>query len=418
MQGAQAKPPDGGAGAWGMNMTEPIWRGLFRERDFLRLWLAGLATYVVRWLETLAVGVFAYNATHSAFIVAMLTMLRLLPMGLFGAFLGAAADRMDRRRTLLLVILSQLVTSATIAVLAAVDAVAVWHLAVASFMNGIGWAADNPVRRAMIGQVAGPARMGAAMSIDVATSNGSRVLGPTLGGLILAALGLHGAFLLSVLIYLPAVVAVLRLPPAPPAPGAGVTPVLASIAEGFTQMRREPRLVGTLLVTLLFNLFGWPATSMVPVIGQDQLALGPRGIGLLAGMDGVGAFLGAVTVAVLARPEHYKAIYLGGIALYFAMLPGFAWASGPGMAGFALLLVGIGGAGFAIMQPTLIFLATPVELRSRMLGLLSVCIGSGPIGFLVLGGLAEAVGAPAATAAMGITGLAALAMTRRWWRHI
>lgn len=401
-----------------MKSLEPAWRSLFRERDFLRLWLSGLAIFVVRWLETLAVGVFAYTVTHSAFVVAMLTMLRLLPMGLFGAFLGAAADRMDRRQALVLTILSQLVTSAVIAALALADAIAVWHLAVASFMNGVGWAADNPVRRAMIGQVAGPARMGTAMSIDVATSNGSRVLGPTLGGVILATTGLHGAFALSVLIYLPALVAAWRLPAAPPAPGAGATPVLASIAEGFALVRREPRLSGALLVTLLFNLFGWPVTSMVPVIGQDRLALGPSGIGLLAGMDGVGAFIGAVAVAVLARPEHYKAIYLSGIALYFAMLPAFAWAPGAGLAGFALLMVGIGGAGFAIMQPTLIFLATPVELRSRILGLLSVCIGLGPIGFLALGGLAEVIGASAATAAMGSAGLVMLALTRRWWRHI
>jgi MFS family permease len=393
-------------------------RTLFRDRDFLRLWIAGLCVFVVRWLETLAVGVFAYAATGSAFVVAMLTMLRLLPMGLFGAFLGAAADRMDRRQALLLVVLSQVATSAVIAALAFADAVAVWHLAVASFMNGVAWAADNPVRRAMIGQVAGPARMGVAMSVDVATSNGSRVLGPTLGGALLATVGLDGAFLLSVLLYLPAVLAVLRLPRTPPAPGASVPPVLASIAEGFALVKREPRLSGALMVTLLFNLFGWPCTSMIPVIGKDRLGLGPEGVGLLAGMDGVGAFAGAVTIAVFARPHHYKAIYLGGITLYLAMIVAFALAGGPLAAGTALLLAGVGGAGFAIMQPTLVFLATPVEMRSRVLGLLSVCIGLGPIGFLALGGLAEQAGASAATATMGAAGLVALALARRWWKHV
>ncbi len=401
-----------------MANSEPAWRTLFRDRGFLRLWLAGVAVFVVRWLEMLAIGVFAYNATHSAFVVAMLTMLRLLPMGLFGAFLGAVADRMDLRLALLLTLLSQLATSAAVAALAVADAVAVWHLAAASFMNGIAWAADNPVRRAMIGQVAGPARMSTAMSIDVATSNGSRVLGPTLGGALLAAFGLDGAFLLSVLIYLPAVVAVLRLPHSPPAPGAGRPPVLASIAEGLALVRREPRLSGVLFVTLIYNLFGWPCTSMIPVIGQDRLALGPGGIGVLAGMDGAGAFLGAIAVALLAKPHHYRAIYLGGTVLFFAMLPAFALATAVLPSGAALLLTGVGGAGFAIMQPTLIFLATPDALRSRVLGLLSVCIGLGPIGFLMLGGLAEALGAPAATTIMGATGLAVLALTRRWWRHI
>lgn len=399
-------------------MTEPAWRALFREADFRRLWTAGLCVFVVRWLETLAVGVFAYNATGSAFVVAMLLMLRILPMGLFGAFLGAVAERMDRRAALLAVILSQVATSAAVALLALAGAVEVWHLALASFMNGIAWASDNPVRRAMIGQVAGPARMGVAMSVDVGTNNASRMAGPVLGGAVLAAIGLDGAFMLSVLLYVPAVVAVLRLPATPPARETAAPPVLASIAEGFGFLRREPRLVGTLLVTLLFNLFGWPFTSMIPVLGQDRLGLGPTGIGILASMDGIGAFLGAVAIALLARPGQYRAIYLGGTALYFAMLTVFALSRDPLLAGAALMLTGLGGAGFAIMQPTLVFLATPPEMRSRVLGLLSVCIGLGPAGFLLLGGLAELLGASAATAAIGLCGLAALALARPWWRRI
>jgi predicted MFS family arabinose efflux permease len=242
--------------------------------------------------------------------------------------------------------------------------------------------------------------------------------GPVLGGAVLAAIGLDGAFMLSVLLYIPAVVAVLRLPATPPARETAAPPVLASIAEGFRFLRREPRLVGTLLVTLLFNLFGWPFTSMIPVLGQDRLGLGPTGIGILASMDGIGAFLGAVAIALLARPGQYRAIYLGGTALYFAMLTVFALSRDPLLAGAALMLTGLGGAGFAIMQPTLVFLATPPELRSRVLGLLSVCIGLGPAGFLLLGGLAELLGASAATAAIGLCGLAALALARPWWRRI
>lgn len=398
-------------------MPEPAWRSLFRDRDFLRLWLAGLASFIVRWLEMLAIGVFAYNVTHSAFIVAMLTMLRLLPMGLFGAPIGALADRMDRRQALLLCMLAQMAGSVSIAILALFDAVQVWHLGAAAFVNGIAWAADNPVRRAMMGQVAGPPRMSTAMSIDVATSNGSRVLGPSLGGILLAAIGLDGAFLLSVAIYLPALVAVIGLPRAPGS-GAGGPGVLASVAEGFAFVRREPRLIGALVVTLIFNLFGWPSISMIPVIGQDRLALGPGGIGILAGMDGFGAFLGAILVALTARPHQYRAIYLGGLSLYFVMMPAFAFAPEPLSAGIALLLAGVGGAGFAIMQPTLVLLATPTEMRSRMMGLISVCIGLGPIGFLLLGGLAESFGASVAVGATGLAGLVVLGLARPWWGRI
>lgn len=391
---------------------------LFAEPDFRRLWGVGLVVFTVRWLETLAVGLFVLDATGSAFAVAMMTMLRLLPMGLFGAFIGAWAERIDPRAALIGILGASLVTSLALALLAQAGLLAVWHLAVASFINGVGWAADNPVRRMMIGQVVGPARMGSAMSADVGANNASRMLGPTLGGVIFATAGIVGVFALAVALYAVALVAAcrIRLRRAPvPAPAKGT---LARIAEGFALVRRDRRLRGTLVVTIIFNLFGWPFTSLIPVIGQTALHLTPEAIGLLASMDGVGAFCGALAIAWRVRPAGYARCYLGGITLYLAMLTLFALAPGPLPAGAALLLVGIGGAGFSIMQATLVYLAAPPELRSRVLGILSVCIGLGPLGFVHLGLLADAIGAQQACVVTGLEGLLALALTRPLWRHI
>ena len=120
---------------------------LFSLPDFRRLWFIGFTLCVVRWLEMLALALFAYQLTGSALIVAMLTMLRLLPLALFGAFVGAAAERFDRRRALALVVAMSTLVSLTLAILASFGAIAVWHLAVASFINGLSWVADNPVRR-------------------------------------------------------------------------------------------------------------------------------------------------------------------------------------------------------------------------------------------------------------------------------
>ena len=169
---------------------------------------------------------------------------------------------------------------------------------------------------------------------------------------------------------------------------------------------------------MIYNVFGWPFTSMVPVIGQDQLGLGPEGIGVLASMDGIGAFAGAVVMAMFCPPRFYRHAYVGGVTLYMVMLIVFALVPEPMIAGSALLLTGLGGAGFSIMQATLVYLSSPPEMRSRMLGVLSVCIGIGPIGFIALGWLADAIGAPWATAASGLTGLLMLLVTRPLWRMI
>jgi MFS family permease len=123
-------------------------------------------------------------------------------------------------------------------------------------------------------------------------------------------------------------------------------------------------------------------------------------------------------IALYARPAHYRLLYIGGVTVYMGMLIVFALVPNVPVAGMALLLTGVSNAGFSVMQATLIYLAAPPEMRSRMYGVLSVCIGSGPIGFLALGVLADLIGASAATALSGAAGLCALAATWKWWRRL
>lgn len=383
--------------------------------DFRRILLVGLLVSVARWLEMLVIGVVVWQQTQSAFLVAMMTLLRLLPMGLFGAFLGVAADRVQRRSALILMLAVQGVVASVLAVLALGGTLAVWQLGVASFIGGMVWAADNPVRRMMLGEVVGASRMARAVSLDVVANNASRIAGPALGGTILAAAGLGPAFLLCVGLYALASLAALRL-----AHRSMLVPrhasVLRDMRESFGLVLRVPGMAGVMIVTLVFNLFAWPVSSMIPVIGQEQLRLGADGVGLLAGMDGLGALVGAALLVPLVRPAWYRGIYVGGTALYCGMFVVFAASTSVLPAALALLLVGVGSAAFAAMQATLVYTTAPPEMRSRALGVLSACIGLGLLGFLHLGLMAHWLGAPLATMVIGLEGMAALLLTRRWWR--
>jgi MFS family permease len=383
--------------------------------DFWRLWLVGLVVFAVRWLEMLAVAVFAYQHTRSPFIVAALTMLRMLPMALFGAVIGALAERFDRRIALVLVVLSLALTSLTLAILAWTGQLAVWHLAVAAFCNGIGWTTDNPVRRTMIGDAVGPERMSSAMSIDVGANNASQIVGPTIGGVLLASFGIGGAFCVSVLCYLVALAVALRVRHRNTALPTGSPSILARMIEGLALVRRDPRLIATLTITVIYNMFAWPSTSMIPVIGHDRLGLGAVGIGLLSSMTGVGAFCGAIAIALLVRQRAFSRVYLGGVVVYMVMVPIFALVPYPLLSGAVLLLTGVANACFSIMQATLVYLSAPAEMRSRVYGVLSVCIGIGMLGFIQIGLLAGLIGASWAAATTGVAGLLALLLTRRWW---
>lgn len=398
-------------------MKNSPFRRIIEAPDFWRLWYVGLIVATVRWLETIVVGIVVYQRTESAFLVSMMTMLRLLPMGLFGVFLGALAERFDRGRTLFLVVLLMSITSAVLAVLDRIGQLEIWHLAVASFINGCGWSTDNPVRRVMMGEVVGREKVGTAMSLDVGAGNATRMVGPALGGFLLAGTGIQGAFILSILMYATALFAIMTIQSRiPRAAGSGA--VLARIAEGLELVRGDRRLIGVLIVTVIYNLFAWPFTSMIPVIGRDRLHLGPEGVGLLATMDGIGAFAGAMMLALWLSPRWYGPAYIGGVICYLITVVIFALVQSPVLAGAALLVTGLGGAGFGTMQATLVYLAAPPDMRSRILGVLTVCIGTGPIGFVWLGWLADRIGSHNATAVTGGLGLLAMAATWRWWKDI
>jgi len=169
---------------------------------------------------------------------------------------------------------------------------------------------------------------------------------------------------------------------------------------------------------VIYNLFGWPATSMVPVLGRDRLLLGPEGVGFLTSADGVGAFAGALFLAMRLAPGWHARAYVASVAAYLLASISFALATDPILAGGAMLMTGLSGGAFATLQPTLVYLAAPPEMRSRALGVLSVCVGTGPVGFLWLGWLANQIGAAEALVITGTLGLLALAATQPLWRRI
>ncbi|HEX3209857.1 MAG TPA: MFS transporter, partial [Geminicoccaceae bacterium] len=142
---------------------------LFRNPGFVRLWSSGILGGALRWLELLAVSLFVLERTGSPFLVALLTLLRMAPMFLFGIPIGALADRYDRRRLLIISLVVLGLASAILAALALTGRIAIWQVALGAFLNGMFWASEFPVRRTMLGELAGPALLSRAMALESAT---------------------------------------------------------------------------------------------------------------------------------------------------------------------------------------------------------------------------------------------------------
>ncbi|MCC7273722.1 MAG: MFS transporter [Alphaproteobacteria bacterium] len=391
---------------------------LLAEDAFRRVWLTGSLIGTIRWIELLVTGVYVFDATGSPLQVALLTMLRMAPMSLIGAFAGAIAERVSRRRLLAGVLACGIAVSLVQAGLAWSGRLELWHVALGAVVNGMFWAIDMPVRRTMLGELAGPGRTAAAMGLDAATNNATRMLGPGVGGLLLEVTGIHGAFLLGAALYAAGLCLLAGLRDDAPSDLGGRFRIFARVAEGLRFVRGDRGLVGTLAVTIVFNVFAWPATSMVPVIGEERLHLTAFPIGLLMSADGLGALLGAVLASLGARPSGFRGLYLLGVALFALGSLAFAVSPSPGLAGAAQIAAGAGSACFATMQATIVFLSAPAAARPRVMGVLSMCIGTSVLGYVHLGLLAHWLGGPAAVVVTSLEALVALAAAAVIWPEI
>ena len=394
-------------------------RALLADGRYRRVWITGGFVGTMRWLEILVIGVYTLEATGSALQVALMMVARALPMFLFGSVTGAVAEQVNRKHLLVGALIGSVAVSGTLAALAFAGRIEIWHIATGAFLSGMLWTTEFPVRRTMLGEIAGPLRLGPAMGLDSATTNGTRMLGPALGGLLFETIGIQGAYLLAAVLYGLGVVLIVSLDYTPAAAAAAREwNVFKTIGEGLRYVRSNRAIVGTLAVTAIMNLWGFPFAAMVPVIGRETLGLSAFPIGVLMSAEGAGALLGALVIAAAARPAQYRGLYLYGSFLVTLAVIVFALSAWFGLSLGVLFVAGLGAAGFSVMQTTIMFSLAPPEMRGRVMGVVSVCIGAAPLGMLHIGLLASWLGAPAAVLIVAAEGFIALVIARAVWPEI
>ena len=381
-------------------------RAVIANPSYRRLWGIGVTSTTMRWMETVALGIFVFELTGSPFWVAIVGFLRMVPMLLLSPTIGLIADRTNRK----------ILMGSTMAVLSAVyvvmgllvvtGLVELWHILVGVTLSGVMWSTDFPVRRAMIGDAVGAGGISTAIGMDMATSNFSRVIGPLGAGAFLATLGVQAAYFTGAILFAVGSLLAFSLPyVAPvskPAPRSGY---FANLAEGLRHVRADRIIVVTLVITITMNVFGFPYQHMIPVIGAETLKVGPLLIGLLLATEGLGATTASLIIALKARPGGYTRIFAFGSVAFLVAILMFSISPSYWMALPALLIGGFSMAGFGTMQSIIIITSTPAAIRGRVLGVLAAMIGTGPFGALIVGVLAVWWGASSAVTAMAITGL-------------
>jgi len=339
------------------------------------------------WLEMLVVPLLTLELTDSPFLVSFVFFLRFVPM-LFGFGLGVLSERINRKHLLVSGLIIQAATSLTWALLALTGSIQFWHLAVGSFVIGIVMTSDFPVRRTMMGEIVARSQIGRAMSLEMTSSSFFRILGPFTGGVLLGTVGAYGGFLLAALLYLAGLIIAVSTNYLQPLSAERYTSPKTQMTQGINYIRRNETIIGTLVVTLVVNAFGFSYMSQQPVVARQVLEVSDVLIGVLQSVEGVGMFLGAALVTIFARPHQYIRIYMGSSLLYLLTITLFSQSNTYWASLLILFLSGIGMSGFAAMQSAIMVYTSSQEMRGRVMGSITMFIGFGPLGALGIGMLA------------------------------
>ena len=362
------------------------------------------------WVQAVAIGWLVYDLTGSPFILGLANFAQMAPLFFLGMLGGVLADRFDRR---ILLTIGLSVTAIALSVLAAVTIsgkASVPLIIAISFVLGLANVIVWPAWQPFIKELVPPSRLREAIAFNAARFNLSRVLGPAIGGTILATSGAGTclAVTASTSIAVVAVTLAVRRPRA--ARATMFAPWLSSLGEGISYVRADPFTLRLLAVTTLFGLAVMPYATFLPALSQDVLGLGPDGLGHLLTAAGGGAVVGAIVTGmprVGAHPRGAMAAFsaIGAIGALAIAMWAKAFEGTPVLAWLALAAIGLGTVGFLTNANTVLQLRVPDHLVGRVMGLWVVLnAGTNPLGSLALGALAEH--APL-TAIFGIAGVAA-----------
>jgi len=374
---------------------------LLKIRNFRKVWLTGALAGLMRWFDVLAFSVYVLNTTGSAFMVAVILFFRLLPMLLFGVFIGAYAETVDRKKLLSGCLITLSIVYFVLFYLAWSGALQYWHLAVGIFMSGIYSALEMPVRRTMIAEIGGIERIATTMGLDSTTFNLTRMIGPFLAGFVFEEFGIEGTLLVGVSTFFIASMMLRGVEYETRIQSDTRPSLIQNVLEGLSYARQNNIIMAILAVTIVMNLVGFSFVSMLPVIAKDVLDLSAFPTGILMSGEGVGALLGSLSIAFFATNKRSLQMFYWGAVSYMSCVLVFTFSTFYEVSFILLFLAGFGVSGFAAMQSALIIKHSPQEMRNRLMGVLAMCIGFGPLGVLIIGYLAEQFGA---ISAVQITG--------------
>jgi len=385
-----------------------------RHRNFRLFFTGQLVSLVGTWMQSVALSWLVYRLTGRATLLGFVALATQGPIVLFGSLGGVLADRLDPRRLLVLTQALQLVQALLLAWLTLTGRIQVWHILVLAVGLGLANAFDLPGRQVLVARTVDRDDLPNAIALNSSIFHGTRVLGPAIAGIMVAAVGEGWCFLANAVSFLAAIagLVMMRLPAW--APRTDHPPVFAHLLEGVRFVRGDKRVRLLMLLLGAVCLMGMPYTVLMPVFAQSILHGGPRAMGLLMAASGTGAVLGAVTLAGRSRIHGLERVAWLGAAAVGLTLACFAYSRVFWLSALLMVPVGMSMVAHMTSNNTLVQMLIPDAMRGRVMAFHAMVFTAAmPLGAVIMGFAAHRLGAPL-TVALGGAGCVAGAGLFAW----
>lgn len=353
-------------------------------------------------------GYLVYNITGSEIALALIMLSVAGPMLVMAPIGGVIADRIDKRRLLIWAQVAVCALNALNTVLIITGVIEFWHLLVLSALSGTTFSFVMPARQAIIPHLVPRSLLMNGMSLSTSAMNGTRIVAPAVGGLLIAPIGIGGGFAVLTAMYALSVVFTLGLPKVPAAARDAKLTFFGDFVGGFSYIRSDRLVLGLLLLGTIPMIFAMPYMTLMPVFAKDVWGVGSVGLGVLQAMSGVGGLAGALVTANLDGAKRKGAIMLVSAMASGVFLIAFSL-SNFGVALPMLALVGLTSMVFTTVNSTVITSIVPDHMRGRVMSVAMMSFGLMPLGGVPASLAAEVIGTPAVVSIGGVLLMASVA---------
>jgi MFS family permease len=388
-----------------------------KHRNYRLFFLGQTISLPGTWIQRFAQAWLVLTLTGSAVAVGLLALAQFLPFTLFSLVAGVVVDRLDPRRIVIGTQVAHMMLASTIAAITLAGLVQPWHVYVIAFLGGLVQVLDAPARQQLTYRMVGRAELQNAVALNSSVFNASRVYGPALAGVLIAAFGAGLCFTINAVTFLAVLAGLLMMRPAEffPVEESRRPTVVRGVREGIAFALRSREILLVLVLVIVISTFCLNFNVLLPVLAKHTLHTGPGTFGALSAAFGAGALVGGLVAAAQRRAR--KSLMLVGAAGFGASQLLLAPSDSVWLACLLLLLAGISFSTWSSNSNSIVQLASPDYLRGRMIGLYFFAFaGTGALGGVMAGWLIQLGGTRLAFAVAGVAALASTAIVGRLLR--